>query len=44
MHSEKGYGVGLVQVKAILSKYNAQITVDRSRLGGARFVITTTDN
>ena len=44
LQSEKGYGVGLVQVKAILSKYNAQITVEKSSLGGARFIITTTDN
>lgn len=37
--SSKGHGIGLIQVKSILSKFGANISVMRSPLGGARFEI-----
>ncbi len=38
-HSNKGQGIGLVQVREILTRYNAQIRVENNPSGGARFVI-----
>jgi signal transduction histidine kinase len=37
--SSKGHGIGLIQVKSILSKFKSNISVMRSPLGGARFEI-----
>jgi len=37
--SSKGHGIGLIQVKSMLSKFGANISVMRSPLGGARFEI-----
>lgn len=37
--SDKGQGIGLVQVREILQKFEADITAENSPLGGARFVI-----
>jgi signal transduction histidine kinase len=37
--SNKGQGIGLVQVREILNKFNAQIEAKNSPLGGAHFII-----
>lgn len=39
IQSDKGQGIGLVQVRDMLQKFGADITVERSPLGGARFVV-----